>query len=358
MERASWAVVIPTYRRLERFFTCLNCLQGAIKNLAKGVVVAVMDNAPESALLNSIERYLIHPTEQMTLIYKHLPFANQSGLRNEALTLLNPSVQNVMFLDSDIYVSPKTLSLCDRFLQNEQSIGAVAPPLAAYTGGSHRLFRTKASKAIRRGGKDIIMPSEYDYFVGQHSKRFLESLMLRGAFIVRRVILEKDFANRPWLTTFDVWQNVPFFLTLREMGKTFGYILDSSALCLHDNRWHKDTLETRRADWHAQTIKSIILLFYRNQLWKKEQQLLNQRFIETMSEVLQQHLQSSVAYTLPLLFQAAQYLSLDRIDGRAMLRGLTMRSRDERIKEAINLLLVAKWSDLKSIRSINLAQPM
>lgn len=251
-DKPIWSVVIPTYQRLERLFICLHCLLASIKSLGVGVEIVVMDNAPVSGLLKSLRLYLARRTEEVTVIYRHLPSVNQSGLRNEALAFLNQSVENVLFLDSDIYLSSSMLNVCNRFLQQEHEVVAVAPPLVSYFGGQHAAARSRVMGSVRSGGPGIVMPSNYDYSVGRYrSEKFLESLMLRGAFVLRRKFLREVFGDHPWLTIFEVWQNVPFFLRLRELGTIFGYILDPSAVCLNDERWHKDTFGVRRPDWHA-----------------------------------------------------------------------------------------------------------
>jgi len=263
-----------------------------------------------------------------------------------------------MLLDSDIYLSQSTLSACDRFLAQEESVVAIAPPLASYLGGNHTTVRARVAGFVRSGGIGIVMPSSYDYEASQYHGEFLESLMLRGAFIVHRELLQTVFANRPWLTIFEVWQNVPFFLTLRELGFTFGYLLDLNAICLNDERQHRDTFRIRRHDWYAHTVKSIILLFYRNQLWRPEQQELNRRFLKKMAQVLEGYLLSPVAVSMPLMIQTARYLSMSAEEGRKNIAELLSEATDIRFRDALTLLLREQWKEIQLVHSRNLNQPM
>ena len=160
------------------------------------------------------------------------------------------------------------------------------------------------------------------------------------------------------MAAFEVWQNVPFFLTLKELDLRFGYLLESESICLHDERYHQDTLSTRRPDWNAQVVKSIILLFYRNELWEERQQSLNRRFIETMAEVLAAHVVIRAEDALRSLLQIAQCLRLTPGQCRTELRRMAQVTPDARIREAIDLLIQTKWSDLQPVRSAKLTQPM
>lgn len=86
--------------------------------------------------------------------------------------------------------------------------------------------------------------------------------------------------------------------------------------------------------------------------------MLNGRFLQTMVRVLEEYLLSTVVEILPFLLQVAQYLSMHEGRGRENLQDLLLRMNDTRVKEAITLLLQEEWTDIQSVQSSNLAQPM
>lgn len=202
------------------------------------------------------------------------------------------------------------------------------------------------------------MPSQFDYNQGRRDGDFLEALMLRGMFAVRRQTLIEVFGENPWHKSFQVWQNVPFFLTLREAGKSFGFILEQLCVCLHDERWHKNTIGNSMLDWHEQTVKSIALLIHRNQLWKQEYQFLNKRFIQVMKGVLVEHVGYDAEDVLEQLFVIARCLSLEESDACLQLEKYLDKTGDGIIKKVIPLILSEEWSELQSIKSSDINVPM
>lgn len=359
--RLQWAVVITTYRRQGRLLRCLSCLYGSIQRLGMPIQIVVMDSSPTQELLAVLRRYFVTWSGPISVRYVHLPGVSQSRLRNEGLRRLGSVfIQYVLFLDSDIYLSESTLEICSDYLDKHRLIAALAPPLVAYTGESYNKIRKGFGRVIQGNEAGLIMPSKLDFQLFRHrSAAFIKSHMLRGAFIIRRRCLRELFNNAPWHESFRVWQNVDLFLSLREKGKWFGYILSSRAICLHDERGHPDTIRSWMPQFHEQTIKSLILLFHRNQLWRADQRLLNRRFFETIQPIVEEHCAAPRKECLRSMLQVARSLSSGtKQQAHVALRRVYSREAISEIRTAIELLLNDEWKDIRSIRSYNLKQSM
>lgn len=342
-----WAIIIPTYQRHERLFTCLRCLGSAMANVNEPFQILIMDSAPEPKLRGALSTH-------RNTTYAHLPRANQSTLRNAALSMLDPAVEKLLLLDSDIYLSKDSLRLLDSAFKQDENLVAVAPPLAPYVGGKHKETLKSFAHTTRTDGKGLIMPSPYEYSTRNKTKDFLETLMLRGAFALRREAIVEVFGDSPWLPVFTLWQNVPFFLTLRELGKRFGYILNPAATALHDERPHADTVRSLIPLWHAETIKSIILLMFRNHLYESKQRKLNSEFLKRISPVLEQHLLLQPQASFKNMLEASKLLSLNKEEAIKSLNQLAVQVSDPRLREAITLLLSHEWESLQLVRSQNI----
>jgi len=320
-----------------------------------------MDSSPSHDLQTILQNHMSDLRGLTGVYYVHLPGVNQSRLRNEGLQRLGTRrIRYVLFLDSDIYLDKSTLKICSDYLNKDPTIAALAPPLVSYSEGSCTQARDTFGKIIRGSKAKLIMPSKLDFkLFNPEAGTFIESHMLRGAFIIRRNCL-KLIGDRPWHESFEVWQNVDFFLNLREMKRLFGYILETRAICLHDERVHPDSIRSWMPKFHEQTIKSLILLFHRNQLWRVHQRTLNRRFWNTIRPVVREHCLASVGESLKEMLEVARCLSLTRRkkDAHAKLRRVRSQTTINEIKLAIDLLMDDVWSDIKSIKSRNLSQSM
>jgi hypothetical protein len=278
---------------------------------------------------------------------------NQSTLRNRAIKHIPLSTDYVSFIDSDIYVSRTTFKVCRDFLEKHKDIGAIAPPLVRYYGGKHSIVREKT--AIRPDNRNIIMPSKLDFKTSSlETNHFVSSLLLRGAYIIRRDVLKQIFKDKPWIKHFKVWQNVPFFLTLKENGITFGYLKYWNTICLHDERPHKETLRNSMKDWLPETLKSIILLFFRNQLWLPTYYHQNTRFITTIKGVLTSlHL----ANDIEIIKQIAKTIAISK-SYKKDLKELSKKIKDQPIQKAIKLIMNVNKQELSAIQSDNLKVTM
>lgn len=362
MKDTSLAVIITAYKRQERLIECLKYLAESVRDFELPTRVVIMDSSPTQSLSSALRQGFIHCSELPSIEYAYYRSANQSQLRNKGIKLIESYCPRyVLFLDSDIYLGRRTLKFCVDFLTRNHSIAAVAPPMIAYFGGPHKQATKGFGRIIERSKHGLIMPSKMDFrLFSPCREKFIESHMLRGAFIIRRSCLRECFDDIPWHESFEVWQNVDMFLSFREMGKVFGYILDSQAACLHDERAHPDTLRSWMPRFHEQTIKSIILLFHRNRLWRPDKQTLNKRFLETIRPVIAEHCDTTQESFLETMFDIARCLSLSttRQKTHDRLRRIRLRTSVMEIAGAIDLLLNDSWIDIRSIRSHDIDRQM
>ena len=360
--RPVWGIVITVYKRYERLLQCLDCLYKSIRHASLPAHIVIMDSSPTCNLQAVLRSYLRKWSGPIGVRHVYFPRANQSQLRNEGLVRLGTGrIRYVLFLDSDIYLNRRMLETCSDYLDKHKAVATLAPPLISYKGISHAQVRRRFGDVVRGGEAGLIMPSKLDFqLFHPHGRVFIESHMLRGAFVIRRKTLKELFDDRPWHGSFEVWQNVDLFLTLRELKKTFGYVLDTHAPCPHDERSHPDTIRSWMPKFHEQTIKSLILLFHRNRLWKANQRILNQRFWDTIRPVVDEHCSESTDECLKEMLEVAHCLSISRIERQALLalRRLRSRSKVREVKTAIELLLEDAWNDIRSIRSYDLHQIM
>lgn len=350
-EQANCTIIILSYKRLERFFICFNCLVSAIRNSTYAVDVIIMDNSNDGSLLAPLQRMCSRLTIIRKLVYSHHPSDNQSVLRNKALEFIESNCEYVAFLDSDIYLEKKTLSFCIKYLDISINIAAIAPPLISYFGGKHN--------NARKNHENIVMPSKIDLELNKPVNGFLPSLMLRGMFIIRNSCLKQYFKNKAWIESFEIWQNVPFFLTLKENGQLFGYLVQNTFGALHDERPNKYSIKSKMADWSVQTIKSIILLFLRNQLWRKKQQKLNKRFIYTMQSVLHEHINDISSHgAIQVCLKIAKAISKDKAEAYKEFKEIEVEVKEKSILDVIKVLRNENWDKLREIQSYNLDQVM
>ncbi len=352
----NWAIIICTFGRRDRFFQCLTNLVWAVKKNGEPIQLIVMDNNPLKGLKKMVEIYL----EESRLIrfrYIHDAISNQSELRNKSLKFILSSVNFLFFLDSDIYVAKLTILKINTYLKYNKEVKAVAPPLLSYVGGRQEIYRNKNKKNIQNGGDCFIMPDRSNYLISKKNGQLLQTNMLRGAFVVRKNILKRFFGKNPWHPVFKVWQNVPFFLTLKEKNVSFGYLLDDDIIALHDDRPHRDAIKSSMELWHSETIKSIILLFYRNELWKHKHQKNNGRFINVMKAVLSNHSTLAPNKNIYYSFQVAKILSKRDLIVKKLTR-LSDEIEDAVFKTAIKLLLNCNQSEMRVVRSRDYERPV
>lgn len=361
---ATLSIIVTAYHRYERFFLMMACLLGAVRKAAVNTEIIIIDNSRDSRLRHALRRFLSFQSTLVTILYHHDPDLIQSTARNLGLKLSYGNSSYIMILDSDIYLAERTLRLCLDFLASHPSVSGVAAPLLGYFGGSHRIARQTVGDIGRDGDQSrLLMPCAYYLKHGHwHDKSFLETLMLRGMYILRREVFSALGTNcEPWLVDFVLWQNVPFFMSLRETGKIFGYLVKSEVLCLHDERESSYTIRHSLAAFKAETVKAIVLLIYRNRLWERSRRGVNERFLSRMKFVVEQMHPAESQRVLGVCFEIARILQQCGFqNGKRELRNLLAKSRSELLEQVIERLTYSAhcWRRMKCISSLNPAVPM
>jgi len=142
------------------------------------------------------------------------------------------------------------------------------------------------------------MPGEIGEEIWVRENDLMRSTMMRGAFMLRRKAIDEIATHNPehtpWLKDFVVWQNVPFFLSLRELGLDMGYILDNKAIVAHDDRVDLLSVGTSLPWRSNETLKSLTILMLRNALFD--------------SDVRTRNLDRFLSYNTPVIARA---LSID-----------------------------------------------
>ena len=353
-----WAVIMPIFGREERLFIALQCLLAATRTYGAEIELFLLDNKARSQASECLRRFFNDCRQPITVRYWLLPDLNQAGLRNWAFARLAQSVEYVLIQDSDMYMATNFLGIVGRYLCDQRRIGAIGPAIARYFGGKHERVRQRAGAQICAGGSDVLMPTEEDYRLSRRHSDYLEALMLRGAFVIRRETICRCLGKSPWNVLFDLWQNVPFFLSLRENGVRFGFLLDRSIIALHDERPHPDTLKWSMQEWNAETVKSIILLFKRNKLWNEPMRDQNARFVGAMMNRLSEHCEADGEEIYQIAFQAAHSLSLTSLLGRKRLSELQSRCSNHTLRQALAKLERLNWDFVGKLHSLDLTTTM
>lgn len=357
-EAPRWSIIIAVFGRHERLFRTLRCLVRSIRDLNAPAEILLLDNGPGSQLLNELRLFFSNQRLQLNVRYWVLPRLNQSGLRNWGFARLAKTSEFLLIHDSDIYVGPRFFAGLQSFLESSSHLVAVGPPIAQYHGGRISSIRKSFADRVMVGAPGIMLPSREDYEAGRWSTRYLDALMLRGSYALRLRNLRPLVGQRPWNESFNVWQNVPFFLGLREQGQQFGFFLSPELIALHDERPHPDTLRWSMSDFNCETVKSIILLLKRNCLWEERSRALNARFVSVMADRLVEHCGGEVRPLLSFAIEAAFALSLSQRAGIARLRKLQLRCKNHAMRNAIASLTKLNWSAVAKLRSLNLEVPM
>jgi hypothetical protein len=270
------AIGITTFYRQDKFLQSLSTLCEELCRInIPGAIYAVETSIlPDN--LKSCETCGKSGNGQ-AIWYLHNPLLTQSEARNLVCEHVDLHTEFIGFIDNDIYLGEDCLNTCIAFLETTPSAIGVAPVLRAVSG-----VQSTQTDGV------IIMPNEHARANAfGHHNGLLCTYMLRGAYFLRRRFLSTTtYPESPFLADFTVWQNVPLFQTLRESKELFGYLEAPGAVAFHDSRRDNATITKSMGDWMPETLKSIMLLFYRNRLWEHDQSKRNMRFINRMCEVL------------------------------------------------------------------------
>ncbi len=292
------SLILPVMDRPQRFLTTLTRLIVALEYAQCTSEILVMDNSLEPGLLSLLVNALANFRGDAlgSVLYHHDPRLTFSTARNRATQELSGSSALVASWDSDIYCQETTIA---RLLEAWESVpffSGIAPPLGGYRGedlaASFLRYTTLQMDASLR--RRLRMPGEIAEERGIWHGSVLETAIMRGAFIVKRTLVEQVAARmpaqEPWSRDAVLWSNVPFFLMASELGAQWGYLMRGEAIVLHDDQEDAVAMGTAYPERSVETLKTMMLLCYRNHLEMPEAQRLNRDFLafnlDTITRVL------------------------------------------------------------------------
>lgn len=278
-------IFIPVMERAEKFDLFLDSLKRSIAVSQCGLSLVILDNSIERKFLEQITN-ADFGSSVTEIYYHHDPRMTQSGGRNAAINNFTDGSKIIGIWDSDIYASEKTIGNLLTELTNDPALSGIAPPLGKFGGGSQEVAQSiyKNIRQSRNARLKLHMPGEIGESNGIWKNDVLRTTMMRGSFFIKKDLVQKiaksNPVGNPWLTDFVLWQNVPFFISARENSFDFGYLMQSDTVVLHDDRVDKLSVGYSLKYRTAETLKSIFMLMYRNDVFTNEGKEINRKFLE------------------------------------------------------------------------------
>lgn len=270
-------IVIPVMDRARWFLMTLTRLLVSLEEAAIPHEIVVMDNSLlEDGLFDQIKQALAHYRGQtlLRLIYCYNPRLTFSTARSYAMQHLSTESELIASWDADIYCGQETWRALLTCWQDHPELAGVAPPLGSYQGGPIDDARggyahLRQNPELRRS---LHMPGSIGEEIGFWNGEILETGLMRGAFCLKRSLVEAVAAqmpeNEPWSRDMTMWSNVPFFICASELHARWGYVMAPEAVVVHDDRLEPNTVSMGTALPHRveETLKGLILISYRNQV--------------------------------------------------------------------------------------------
>ena len=284
---AKLSILLPAMERVEKFKHTLESLFISIEEAQVDTCIVVLDNSISSNLYTTL-LLMMKESKHLPLtrlIYHHDPRMIQSTGRNFALSHLIEPSETLGIWDTDIYCSKYCIDGLFREWRNHPEMKGLAPPLARNKSalGAKNNGQLKDLRGKRASRLKLHMPGEIGEENGIWRGDVLRTTMMRGAYFIRRQmcsdIAEYNPERRPCLRDFAVWQNVPFFLSARELNLDFGYVMQDNLIVFHDED-NTDFLSVSSSLPYRifETLKSMVLLIYRNRLYNPDLKAQNKRF--------------------------------------------------------------------------------
>ena len=307
------SLILPVMDRPQRFLTTLTRLIEALEYAQCASEVLVMDNSLEPGLLSILTNTLasFRGDALGSLLYHHDPRLTFSTARNLAVQELSSSSALVASWDSDIYCQKTTIAHLLKAWETVPFFSGIAPPLGGYHGEDlaesfQRYTTLQTDTSLRR---HLHMPGEIGEERGIWHGSILETAIMRGAFIVKRTLVEQVAAHmpaqEPWSRDAVLWSNVPFFLTASELRAQWGYLMRGEAIVLHNDQEDGVAMGAAYPQRSVETLKTMMLLCYRNHLEMPEAQRLNRDFLtlnlDTITRVLSCDQQMAASHQQMLL---------------------------------------------------------
>ncbi len=270
-------VVISTMERIDKFKVTLSRLVAATRELKLLTRVVIMDNSLSPLSINLIP--FVVPENLEGIVHHHDARMIQSTARNFATSSLSDQSPNLIFSDGDIYCSRKTLCNLHRGLIAHPRIKGIAPLMKGYVGGD---VDSVLNQPVNL--PESHMPGVIGEKIWKKEGDIMRATMMRGFFWVKREMVDSvaksNFEPTPWLQDYVVWQNVPFCIAARELGLDFAYLINGLAVVAHDDRVDNLSVGFKMPYRETETLKSLVMLMYRNSVYKTQGRSVNPRFLE------------------------------------------------------------------------------
>lgn len=284
-QKAEASIFIPIMERVEKLDIFLMSLKQSIDHSQFGVSLVILDNSIERKFLQKIKDADLGASVT-GIYYHHDPRMTQSGGRNIAFNILGNNSEIIGVWDADIYASKNTVANLLNTLINDSMLSGIAPPLGKFSGGLQEIALSvyKNIDNNKNSRLKLHMPGNIGEENGVWKGKILRTTMMRGSFFVKRNLIE-DISNnnpegKPWLTDFVLWQNVPFFISAKELNFDFGYLMQGDTVVLHDDRVDELSVGYSLEYRTSETLKSIFMLMYRNDVFKRNGSIINHKFLE------------------------------------------------------------------------------
>lgn len=270
-------VIISTMEREAKFSETLSRLIDATKKLGLLTRIVVMDNSLKPLGENLIPRVI--PLNLESIVHHHNARMIQSTARNFAVLHLSDQSPNLVFSDGDIYCGRETLKNLHNGLLAHPRIKGVAPVMMGYKGGNVDSVINQPIDLAKSH-----MPGVIGEQIWIREGDIMRATMMRGFFWVMREMVDSvaksNFEHTPWLQDFVVWQNVPFSIVARELGWDFAYLVNGQAVVAHDDRVDELSIGYKLPYRGPETLKSLVMLMYRNSVYTPQGRIVNPRFLE------------------------------------------------------------------------------
>lgn len=282
------AIVISTMDRDQRLKETLRRLIDSVDFLGMATRIVIMDNSIKPMWEAEVQELCKNNATEAVeaFVYHHDPRMILSTARNEAIRNLIGEAGDIVLWDNDIYCCRETLDGLKKALDLYPSMVGIAPVMAGYNGGKideavKEYSNVSQSSNLRQRTH---MPGVIGEQIWVRNGNVMRATMMRGAFWVKRGLVDAIAAGNPerepWLPDFIVWQNVPFFVAAREFGYDFGYILDERTVVVHDDRVDNVSVGFKLPFCGPETMKALVMMMVRNQVFTDEGKFSNPRFIE------------------------------------------------------------------------------
>lgn len=251
--RTDATIFIPVMERIEKLDLFLKSLKQSIDVSKRSISLVILDNSIERKQSQEIKN-ADFGSSVTEIYYHHDPRMSQSGGRNFAFNYLSANSGIIGIWDADIYASENTVNNLIEALMDDPVLSGIAPPLGKYGGGSQELALSiyKNLNSNKNTRLKLHMPGKIGEENGVWRDDVLRTTMMRGSF----------------------------FISARELGFDFGYLMQGDIVVLHDDRVDPLSVGYSLEYRTSETLKSIFMLMYRNDVFLKSGRETNRKFLD------------------------------------------------------------------------------